>query len=93
MSEQMAAIVGFVPGEVFMEPAMAELPLTPDGDVLAVPVCADRVCGQLAFLLAAVDMRANLERLAMAARVDKVAWAALAELLGARTDLVLDAPR
>ena len=91
MSQQMAAIVGFVLDEVFTEPAIAELSVTADGGVLAVPVSADGERGQAAFIGAAVDLQANLARLGMAAGLDATQWAAFAERVQVWTGLVLSA--
>jgi hypothetical protein len=91
MSEQMAAIVGFVlVGEVFTEPAIAELHLTPEGGVLAVPVHASGERGQAAFIGAAADLQANLSRLGMAAGLDAAEWAEFAALVRERVGLELD---
>jgi hypothetical protein len=91
MSEQMAAIVGFVLEEVFTEPAIAELSVTADGGVLAVPVTADGARGKATFIGAAADLQANLARLGMAAGLDAAQWAAFAERVRERTGLVLTA--
>jgi hypothetical protein len=91
MSEQMTAIVGFVLGEVFTEPSIAELSLTADGGVLAVPMTADGERGQASFIGAAADLQANLARLGMAAGLDAAQWAAFAERVRERTGLVLAA--
>ncbi|WP_295884411.1 hypothetical protein, partial [uncultured Thiohalocapsa sp.] len=93
MSEQMAAIVGFVLDETFTEPAIAELHLTPDGGVLAVPVTAAGERGQAAFIGAAADLQANLSRLGMAAGLDDSQWAAYADLVRERVGLNLEIKR
>jgi hypothetical protein len=77
MSEQMAAVVGFVLDEAFTEPAIAELHVTPEGGVLAVPVTADGRRGQTVFFGAAADLQANLARLGMAAGLDAAEWSSL----------------
>ncbi|MBK1632632.1 hypothetical protein CKO31_18170 [Thiohalocapsa halophila] len=89
MSEQMSAIVGFVLGEAFTEPAIAELHLTPDGGVLAVPVTAAGERGQAAFIGAAVDLQANLSRLGMAAGLDADEWSEYARLVRERVGVEL----
>jgi hypothetical protein len=89
MSAQMAAIVGYLLGEPFSEPAIAELHITADGGVLAVPVTADGIRGSAAFIAAEADLRANLSHLGMAAGLDQGEWADYVGLVRARTGLEL----
>ncbi len=87
----MAAIVGFVLGEAFTDPVIAELHLAPDGGVLAVPVTAAGERGQAAFIGAAADLQANLSRLGMAAGLDAAEWADYARLVRERVGVELAA--
>lgn len=86
----MAAIVGYVLDEAITEPAIAELRLTPDGGVLAVPVTADGERGQATFIGATADLRANLARRGMAAGLDEMEWWELERLVRERMGLDLE---
>ena len=89
MSAQMAAIVGYLLGEPFSDPAIAKLHITADGGVLAVPVTADGIRGAAAFIGAEADLRANLSHLGIAAGLDQGEWADYVDLVHARTGLEL----
>ncbi|MBK1632962.1 hypothetical protein CKO31_19845 [Thiohalocapsa halophila] len=91
MSEQLATIIGFVLGEALTEPAIAELHLTPDGGVLAVPVTAAGERGQAAFIGPAADLQANLSRFVMAAGLDADEWAECVRVVREHSRLDLSA--
>jgi hypothetical protein len=94
MSQQMAAVVGYLLDEAFTDPAIAELRLTLDGGVLAVPVTAADEHGAPTFLGAAADLRANLSRLGMASGLDDLEWDTFARLVREQVGLELsDAER
>ncbi len=89
MSDQMRAILGYLLGEAFTEPAIAELHLTAEGGVLAIPVTAAGARGQATFIGAAADLQANLSRLGMAAGLDATEWTVFAQLVRERVGLDL----
>ena len=79
MSPLMGAIVGYLLGKAFTVPRIAELTVSPDGGVIVVPVDADGRRQHPVFIGTVAELRANVSRLGMAAKLDGEQWRELAD--------------
>ena len=88
MSLQMAAILGFVLDREFTTPTLDDIQVSPDGHVLAWPTTTQDI-GHSMHLGAAADLRAKLQRLGMAAGLDRGEWCEFAEAVRLRLGMQL----
>ncbi len=77
----MGAIMGFSLGREYTMPALADLAVTADGNVIRWPAGADGGLGHSVHISHIADLRANLRRLGMAADLDADEWTAFAGLV------------
>ncbi|NCA72489.1 MAG: hypothetical protein EOM91_21000 [Sphingobacteriia bacterium] len=90
MSPLMGAIVGYLLGEKFTVPSIAELTVSPDGGVIVVPVDADGRRQHPVFIGTVAELRANVSRLGMTAKLDDEQWRELADRVRLRLGIVLE---
>jgi len=88
MSLPMAAILGFALEREFTMPVLADVQVTPDGQVLGWPSEEEGV-GHSIHMGAEADLRANLSRLGMAASLDQEEWTQFAAMVRSRLGMEL----